>query len=176
MATLNSTDPHFVRCMKPNKEKVGDKFTADMMLGQLRYSGMLEVCRIRQLGYPVRRDNDEFFKRYKVLSPMSADLGALITNLIELGALAEGQFAPGTTKFFLKNKQSTQLEIARDAAFIVQAIKVQAVMRGVVWKFKFRKWHSYIEELKAAVGAREEGPLVMALDEATNFMAKELGQ
>ena len=42
--------------MKPNADKVGDKFTSEMMPTQLRYSGLLEVCRIRKLGYPVRRE------------------------------------------------------------------------------------------------------------------------
>ena len=59
MDTLNATEPHFVRCMKPNKAKVGSVYEAEMMLAQLRYSGLLEVCRIRKLGFPIRRDFDE---------------------------------------------------------------------------------------------------------------------
>ena len=59
MTTLNATEPHFVRCMKPNKAKVGGVYEAEMMLAQLRYSGLLEVCRIRKLGFPLRRDFDE---------------------------------------------------------------------------------------------------------------------
>ena len=49
--------------MKPNKLKQGGVFESEMALAQLRYSGLLEVCRIRKLGFPVRRDNEEFFKR-----------------------------------------------------------------------------------------------------------------
>jgi myosin heavy subunit len=63
METLNKTSPSFVRTVKPNAQKVGGLFTSTMVLDQLRYSGLLEVCRIRKLGYPVRRDNIEFFKR-----------------------------------------------------------------------------------------------------------------
>ena len=39
VATLQTTEPHFVRCMKPNKEKVGGQFTSQMMLEQMRYAG-----------------------------------------------------------------------------------------------------------------------------------------
>ena len=69
MTTLNATEPHFVRCMKPNKAKVGGVYEAEMMLAQLRYSGLLEVCRIRKLGFPLRRDFDEFYKRYRCIAP-----------------------------------------------------------------------------------------------------------
>lgn len=36
--------------MKPNSEKSGDLFVTPMMLEQLRYSGLLEVCTIRKMG------------------------------------------------------------------------------------------------------------------------------
>ena len=40
----------FTRCMKPNSDKAGDMFVTPMMLEQLRYSGLLEVCTIRKMG------------------------------------------------------------------------------------------------------------------------------
>ncbi len=63
MLVLNATDPHFVRCMKPNDLKKASTFQAGMMLAQLRYAGLLEVCRIRQIGYPVRKSFEEFVFR-----------------------------------------------------------------------------------------------------------------
>ena len=54
--TLRLTEPHFVRCVKPNAEKVSDEFTSALVLSQLRYSGLLEVCRIRQNGFPNARN------------------------------------------------------------------------------------------------------------------------
>lgn len=36
--------------MKPNSDKAGDMFVTPMMLEQLRYSGLLEVCTIRKMG------------------------------------------------------------------------------------------------------------------------------
>ena len=45
MDSLNKTFPHFVRCMKPNKLLKVMVFEEDLMLAQLRYSGLLEVCR-----------------------------------------------------------------------------------------------------------------------------------
>jgi len=69
MTTLNATNPHYVRCIKPNSLKVASTFDADMVLAQLRYAGMLETIRIRKLGYPIRYPLKDFFGRYKILSP-----------------------------------------------------------------------------------------------------------
>ena len=68
MDTLNACAPHFVRCMKPNHQKKGGIFESPMMLSQLRYAGLLEVCRIRQIGYPVRKNFGDFLFRYRCLA------------------------------------------------------------------------------------------------------------
>ena len=66
MQTLGSASPFFVRCLKPNMKKVPDSFDSQVMLNQLRYSGMLETVKIRRSGYPVRREFKEFLFRFKV--------------------------------------------------------------------------------------------------------------
>eukprot|EP00158_Paraphelidium_tribonemae_P009966 Partr_v1_DN29015_c0_g1_i3_m58774 putative Myosin VIIA len=55
ITNLNSCHPHFVRCIKPNMVKKADVFDENMVLLQLRYSGLLETIKIRQSGFPVRR-------------------------------------------------------------------------------------------------------------------------
>ena len=45
---LWSTSPHHVKCIKPNSVKQPGGFTAEMVLTQLRYSGVLEVVRISE--------------------------------------------------------------------------------------------------------------------------------
>ena len=47
---LWSTHPHHVKCIKPNNMKQPGGFMAAMVLTQLRYSGVLEVVRIRREG------------------------------------------------------------------------------------------------------------------------------
>ena len=37
VTTLANTTPHYVRCIKPNKDKVPNVFAKDMVLEQLRY-------------------------------------------------------------------------------------------------------------------------------------------
>ncbi|MCJ8732972.1 hypothetical protein PDJAM_G00217640 [Pangasius djambal] len=53
MATLSASNPFFVRCIKPNMEKHANEFDPEVVLNQLRYSGMLETVKIRRAGFPV---------------------------------------------------------------------------------------------------------------------------
>ncbi|KAG5440656.1 hypothetical protein PCK2_000244 [Pneumocystis canis] len=46
METINSTNVHYIRCIKPNDEKVSWKFEPKLVLSQLRACGVLETIRI----------------------------------------------------------------------------------------------------------------------------------
>eukprot|EP00605_Chrysophyceae_sp_TOSAG23-4_P001761 GSChrysophyteH1.ASY1.ANO1.1949.1 assembled CDS len=111
--TLNSTFPHFVRCMKSNDEKKGNIFTSARMQDQLRYAGLVEVCRIRKLGYPVRLLFDEFFRRFKCCS-------LTCSNLDEQLAFLE------------KENQSLKLELYREENITAVAILVQKCARRYI--------------------------------------------
>ncbi|KAK7939517.1 hypothetical protein WMY93_002843, partial [Mugilogobius chulae] len=63
MATLSASNPFFVRCIKPNMDKKPNQFDPDVVLNQLRYSGMLETVKIRRAGFPVRRTFKDFNSR-----------------------------------------------------------------------------------------------------------------
>ena len=53
-AQLARTKCHFVRCIKPNSMTLPDSFNPKLVLQQLDNMGVVDFCRIRQDGYPVR--------------------------------------------------------------------------------------------------------------------------
>jgi hypothetical protein len=67
MATLNKTQPHYIRCIKPNQVKKPDIFDSVTSNEQLTYSGIFEAVIIMQNGYPFRLTLTEFLKRYHML-------------------------------------------------------------------------------------------------------------
>ncbi|CAN4102475.1 unnamed protein product [Withania somnifera] len=69
METLNSTEPHYIRCVKPNNALKPCIFENLNVIQQLRCGGVLEAIRISCAGYPTRRTFYEFLLRFGVLAP-----------------------------------------------------------------------------------------------------------
>ena len=67
MENLNSTNPHYVRCIKPNDDKAAFSFDNKRAVQQLRACGVLETVRISAAGYPSRWTYHDFYVRYRVL-------------------------------------------------------------------------------------------------------------
>lgn len=70
MTTIRETEPHFVRCIKPNEENVADKYDRPHVVEQLRYGGVLQVVQISRAGYPVRLAPEDAWLDYCCLLPL----------------------------------------------------------------------------------------------------------
>ncbi|RZB87579.1 Myosin-9 isoform B [Glycine soja] len=68
METLNSTEPHYIRCVKPNNQLKPAIFENVNIMQQLRCGGVLEAIRISCAGYPTRRAFFEFINRFGILA------------------------------------------------------------------------------------------------------------
>merc|ERR1712000_157429 len=93
MHTINNTDVHYIRCIKPNEAKESWKFEGPMVLSQLRACGVLETVRISTAGYPTRWTYEEFALRYYMLcrsSEWTTDIRQMAQNILvkALGATA----------------------------------------------------------------------------------------
>jgi myosin-5 len=67
MDTINNTNVHYIRCIKPNEQKKAWVFDSQQVLSQLRACGVLETIRISCAGYPSRWTFAEFAERYVAL-------------------------------------------------------------------------------------------------------------
>ncbi|ELR24836.1 myosin head (motor domain) domain containing protein [Acanthamoeba castellanii str. Neff] len=147
MATLSATQPHYVRCIKPNTLKVCDNFDDDMVLAQLRYSGMLETIRIRSYGYPFRYALPEFCERYKVVVSYTqrmtdsasrdemVQFARQILNKVTLPGFSgkpEDLWQIGMTKVFLKESQNNALELLRNQCITSRVVSIQSWWRMIV--------------------------------------------
>jgi myosin-5 len=67
--SVQKTDPHYIRCIKPNDAAKPNLMTRKRTTEQLRYGGVLEAVRVARAGYPVRLLHAGFFQRYRMLLP-----------------------------------------------------------------------------------------------------------
>jgi myosin heavy subunit len=51
MTVCETTQPHYIRCIKPNQNKAPRNFNSVMCLEQLTYAGVFEAVQIRKTGY-----------------------------------------------------------------------------------------------------------------------------
>uniref|UniRef100_A0A669C7U1 Myosin X, like 1 n=2 Tax=Oreochromis niloticus TaxID=8128 RepID=A0A669C7U1_ORENI len=130
MATLSVSNPFFIRCIKPNMEKTPNVFDPEVVLNQLRYSGMLETVKIRRAGFPVRRTFKDFFSRYKIILkekvPTAGDDKKRTTDLLTKYDKTKKEWQLGKTKVFMKESLEQRLEkdrdeVRRQAAMIIRA-------------------------------------------------------
>jgi myosin heavy subunit len=168
MEALNKCEPHFVRCMKSNHQKKGNIFEADMMLAQLRYAGLLEVCRIRKIGFPVRRFFADFVFRYRCLDLIAASKGhkALCEAVEKKGMLQARQWVIGHTKVFMRNSQQTRLEEGREKALKSVVTKMTKIVKGFLCRRRYARYKATLKGLRAAIKARTEEALEAALVDA----------
>mmetsp|Transcript_3892 Transcript_3892/g.8719 ORF Transcript_3892/g.8719 Transcript_3892/m.8719 type:complete len:2464 (-) Transcript_3892:122-7513(-) len=68
-ARIDTTMPHYVRCLKPNDALEPDNFDPKNIVEQLRYCGVLEAVRVSRAGYPTRYPHEVFVTRYYMLCP-----------------------------------------------------------------------------------------------------------
>ena len=67
--SVQLTDPHYIRCIKPNDAAKPLLLTRKRTTEQLRYGGVLEAVRVARAGYPVRLIHSSFYQRYRLLLP-----------------------------------------------------------------------------------------------------------
>lgn len=157
METLSSTEPHYIRCVKPNNELKPAIFENLNVIQQLRCGGVLEAIRISCAGYPTRRSFDEFLLRFGVLAPevLDGSYDDKVACHMILDKMGLKGYQMGKMKVFLRAGQMAELDARRaevlgNAARIIQrqirtyiarkefittrqaAIQMQSCWRGIL--------------------------------------------
>ncbi|XP_068857962.1 unconventional myosin-Vb isoform X2 [Aphelocoma coerulescens] len=143
METLNATTPHYVRCIKPNDEKLPFKFDPRRAVQQLRACGVLETIRISAAGFPSRWSYPDFFNRYRVLMNKrdlsKNDKRQICQTLLEDLIKDPDKFQFGRTKIFFRAGQVAYLEKLRADKFRAATIMIQKTVRGWLQRTKYQR-------------------------------------
>ncbi|NWR67461.1 MYO19 protein, partial [Bucorvus abyssinicus] len=160
MQILNSTTPHYIRCIKPNADCKAMTFKREEVLRQLQACGIVEAISISAAGFPIRIPFQSFTERYKILrkpcgsnkkrAPAVDDDKAsrsvvfeILQNVVtgqttveQTGNRAENTSVYcGKTKVFLANSVLEQLEARRATVLNGKAFCIQCCWR----RFKKKK-------------------------------------
>uniref|UniRef100_A0A8D3D271 Methyl-CpG binding domain protein 3b n=1 Tax=Scophthalmus maximus TaxID=52904 RepID=A0A8D3D271_SCOMX len=142
MDTLNSTTPHYVRCIKPNDLKEAFIFDPKRTVQQLRACGVLETIRISAAGYPSRWTYEEFFSRYRVLlrGPQSQEQAQASCRRTLPQVISDpDQYCFGKTKVFFRAGQVALLERLRAERLRVAAVTIQSRVRGWLSRIRYTR-------------------------------------
>ncbi|OPJ70589.1 unconventional myosin-Vc isoform A [Patagioenas fasciata monilis] len=141
MVTLNATTPHYVRCIKPNDEKLPFEFNPKRVAQQLRACGVLETIRISAQSYPSRWTYIEFFSRYSILmtqQELSFNDKKQICKIVLQRLIQDcNQYQFGRTKIFFRAGQVAYLEKLRSDRLRRACILIQASVRGWLQRLSF---------------------------------------
>ena len=142
MDTINSTNVHYIRCIKPNADKEPWKFDNLMVLSQLRACGVLETIRISCAGFPSRWTFKEFILRYYILLNPSEysiifqsrdmtreDIIELCKKILDITAMDKNKYQIGKTKIFFKAGMLAFLENLRSGKMNRSIVLIQKHIR-----------------------------------------------
>jgi len=187
MNTINNTDVHYIRCIKPNEAKEAWKFEGPMVLSQLRACGVLETVRISCAGYPTRWTYEEFALRYYMLVPSSQWTSEIrqMANAILTKALGAStgkgvdKYQLGLTKIFFRAGMLAFLENLRTNRLNDCAVLIQKNLKAKYYRRRYLAARESIVRFQAAVRAhmaRRQAQELRTIKAATTIQRVWRGQ
>ncbi|CAM9431931.1 unnamed protein product, partial [Ectocarpus fasciculatus] len=121
MSVCDTTEPHYIRCIKPNQDKRPQLFKSQLCLDQLTYAGVFEAVQIRKNGYPFRLPHARFAARYYPMLKHKGRKIAKAANALEtckhiLGSVNQdfSRVAIGNTMILYRAEEYRILELLRN--------------------------------------------------------------
>jgi len=175
MDIVDLTDPHFIRCIKPNPQNEQDSYDRKSVTEQLRYGGVLQVVQVSRAGYPVRINHQECWDDYKIIA-QPATVASLkhiddlkvraqklldhLTKELNIPKPAHGlSTAVGKSLVFFKLPAFERLKFARHELLIKSSTLIQAHWRRMIQRKTYKAilvYARHIQALMRGKQAREE--------------------
>jgi len=137
LTTLNSTDPHFIRCIVPNNFKTPGLLDSALVMHQLTCNGVLEGIRICRRGFPNRTVYPDFVHRFIIIKPKEvheagADLKQGTKIILDSIEEMNDKWRLGHTKVFFRAGAMGCLEEVREDSIKAILNYIQALGRRYI--------------------------------------------
>jgi len=160
MTCLNKTEPHYIRCIKPNSSKAPMEFVPKACFDQLTYSGVFEAVSIRKQGFPFRLKHDIFAKRYNCIigDPSFSDAKAGCQNIIRDVKLDSKNVQMGVTLVLYRAEEHKKLELDRSIKVMTKEIgeKLRKIVAENLSSKSAAEKEDYFDRLAACVRNADE--------------------
>nr|XP_023024555.1 myosin-IA isoform X1 [Leptinotarsa decemlineata] len=150
---LQSKEPHYVRCIKPNEIKSASAFDEERVRHQVSYLGLVENVRVRRAGFAHRQRYDRFLKRYKMISHFTwpnyrgSDRDGCRAIMDENNFTDDVKY--GKTKIFIRTPQTLfALEHARNKLIPAIVTLIQKSWRGYVAREQYKRMKALMTMIK----------------------------
>jgi myosin-5 len=108
---IESTSPHYVRCLKPNDDLVPNSFDNVVIGEQLRCAGVLEAIRVSRVGFPHRYFHDHFVERYGLLGGSKLVRSIRKEKAQELCEVLVGALVPQLSHMFEQSGSNEEMVV-----------------------------------------------------------------
>ncbi|XP_032944747.1 unconventional myosin-Ig isoform X2 [Rhinolophus ferrumequinum] len=145
VGNLASKEPFYVRCIKPNEDKVAARLDEGHCRHQVAYLGLLENVRVRRAGFASRQPYPRFLLRYKMTCEYTWPNHLLGSDRAAVSALLEqhglqGDVAFGHSKLFIRSPRTlVTLEQSRARLIPIIVLLLQKAWRGTLARWRCRR-------------------------------------
>ncbi|XP_053185774.1 unconventional myosin-IXb-like [Scomber japonicus] len=162
MDAIEKAEPSFIICMRSNAVKKELHFDDELLLQQIKYTGLLQIVHIQKSGYSAKYTFKEFVEKFRILLPKGATgTPEHITELFKKMDLDTTAYQIGKTKVFLREKERQLLQDTLNKEVMRRIITLQRWFRACQLRLHFlqkkdatrliqRSWREFYEKQNRA--------------------------
>lgn len=146
MSSIGETKTRYIRCIKPNPERIPKKVNLSSSLEQLRCAGVVAAVTISRVSYPNRLTHETCIDKFTCLfddKPSGKDPKSIVTEMIPTLLIDYGTnttddqenvkaFEVGTTRIYFRAGTLEYLESKRLVKLEELAKQLQRIVRGYI--------------------------------------------
>ncbi|XP_015245227.1 PREDICTED: unconventional myosin-IXb-like isoform X1 [Cyprinodon variegatus] len=160
--TIEKAEPFFIFCFRSNTEKKSLHFDDEVVLNQIRYTGILQMIHMQKSSYTAKYTFEEFVKKFRILLPKGATAAPeVITVLFEKMGLEKASYQIGKNKVYLKEKERQLLQVTLNKEVMQRIVTLQRWFRTCLIRMHFlqkrdatmiiqRSWREFFEKQNRA--------------------------
>ncbi|XP_027875163.1 unconventional myosin-IXb isoform X2 [Xiphophorus couchianus] len=160
--TIGKAEPFFIFCLRSNAEKKQLHFDDEVVLNQIKYTGILQMIHMQKSSYKAKYTFKEFVEKFGILLPKGTTGSPQdINELFEKMRLEKSTYQIGRTKVFLKEKERQLLQSTLNKEVMRRIVTLQRWFRSSLIRMHFlqkkdatmiiqRSWREFFEKQNRA--------------------------